>query len=48
MALSSGHAFGTGGAGRVRLNVATSPGILTDAVTRMGRAAREAGTTAAR
>lgn len=48
VALSSGHAFGTGGAGRVRLNFATSPGILTDAVTRMGRAAREAGTTAAR
>ncbi|WP_018255622.1 MalY/PatB family protein [Salinispora mooreana] len=46
VALSSGHAFGAGGAGWVRLNFATSPAILTDAVTRMGRAAREAGTTA--
>ncbi|QGN48224.1 aminotransferase class I/II-fold pyridoxal phosphate-dependent enzyme [Micromonospora sp. WMMC415] len=36
--LSSGHVFGTGGAGFVRLNFATSPAILTDAVTRMGRA----------
>lgn len=35
-ALSSGHGFGTGGAGLVRLSFATSPGILTDAVTRMG------------
>ncbi|RZU76167.1 cystathionine beta-lyase [Micromonospora kangleipakensis] len=39
VALSSGHVFGTGGAGFVRLNFATSPAILTDAVTRMGRAA---------
>ncbi|MFG2057643.1 MalY/PatB family protein [Micromonospora sp. NPDC048930] len=38
VALSSGHVFGTGGAGRVRLNFATSPAILTEAVTRMGRA----------
>ncbi|SCL23268.1 cystathione beta-lyase [Micromonospora rhizosphaerae] len=38
VALSSGHVFGTGGAGFVRLNFATSPAILTDAVTRMGRA----------
>ncbi|MGN9777165.1 MalY/PatB family protein [Micromonospora sp. H33] len=38
VALSSGHVFGTGGAGFVRLNFATSPEILTDAVTRMGRA----------
>ncbi|ABP55030.1 MalY/PatB family protein [Salinispora tropica] len=45
VALSSGHAFGTGGAGWVRLNFATSPTILTDAVARMGRAAREARTT---
>lgn len=33
VALSSGNAFGTGGAGWVRLNFATSPAILTDAVT---------------
>ncbi|MFC0508954.1 MalY/PatB family protein [Micromonospora costi] len=38
VALSSGHVFGTGGAGFVRLNFATSPEILTEAVTRMGRA----------
>ncbi|MEU4565333.1 aminotransferase class I/II-fold pyridoxal phosphate-dependent enzyme [Micromonospora sp. NPDC023956] len=38
VALSSGHVFGTGGAGFVRLNFATSPTVLTDAVTRMGRA----------
>lgn len=48
VALSSGHAFGTGGAGWVRLNFAASPGVLTDAVTRMGRAVREVGTTAAK
>jgi cystathionine beta-lyase len=38
VALSSGHVFGTGGAGHVRLNFATSPAILTEAVSRMGRA----------
>ncbi|RKN45523.1 MalY/PatB family protein [Micromonospora endolithica] len=38
VALSSGHVFGTGGTGFVRLNFATSPEILTEAVTRMGRA----------
>ncbi|MGI8947987.1 MAG: MalY/PatB family protein [Ornithinimicrobium sp.] len=38
VALSSGHAFGTGGAGHVRLNFATSPAILTEAVQRMGAA----------
>ncbi|MFD0785981.1 hypothetical protein ACFQZ8_18920, partial [Micromonospora azadirachtae] len=38
VALSSGHVFGTGGAGFVRLNFATSPAILTEAVTRMGEA----------
>ncbi|TDC39369.1 pyridoxal phosphate-dependent aminotransferase [Micromonospora sp. 15K316] len=38
VALSSGHVFGTGGAGFVRLNFATSPAILTEAVARMGRA----------
>lgn len=38
VALSSGHVFGTGGAGHVRLNFATSKAILTEAVSRMGRA----------
>ncbi|MGC1214890.1 MAG: MalY/PatB family protein [Micromonospora sp.] len=38
VALSSGHVFGSGGAGFVRLNFATAPAILTDAVTRMGGA----------
>jgi cystathionine beta-lyase len=37
--LSSGSAFGTGGAGHVRLNFATSPAILSEAVERMGSAA---------
>ncbi|MGC4892901.1 MalY/PatB family protein [Micromonospora sp. DT31] len=40
VALSSGHVFGAGGAGFVRLNFATSPAVLTEAVTRMGRATR--------
>jgi cysteine-S-conjugate beta-lyase len=39
VALSSGHVFGTGGAGFVRINYATSPAILRDAVRRMGVAA---------
>lgn len=30
--------FGSGGAGHVRLNFATHPDILTDAITRMGQA----------
>lgn len=38
VALSSGHVFGTGGAGHVRLNFATSRAILVEAVSRMGRA----------
>jgi cysteine-S-conjugate beta-lyase len=38
VALSSGHVFGTGGAGHVRLNFGTSQAILTDAVSRMGEA----------
>jgi len=38
VALSSGHVFGTGGAGHVRLNFGTSQAILTEAVSRMGRA----------
>ncbi|OSC37649.1 MalY/PatB family protein [Mycobacterium decipiens] len=37
VALSSGHVFGTGGAGHVRINFATSRAILTDAVSRMSR-----------
>ncbi|MFF3620518.1 MalY/PatB family protein [Streptomyces sp. NPDC002467] len=41
VALSSGHVFGTGGAGCVRLNFATSPTILREAVARMGRALAE-------
>lgn len=43
VALSSGHVFGTGGAGHVRLNFATSQAILTEAVTRMGEAVRNRG-----
>ncbi|MFI1364733.1 MalY/PatB family protein [Streptomyces griseochromogenes] len=38
VALSSGPDFGTGGAGHVRLNLATSPDILTEAVRRMAAA----------
>lgn len=44
VALSSGHVFGTGGVGHVRINFATSPDILTAAVHRMGRALTAAGT----
>ncbi|HZF91682.1 MalY/PatB family protein [Streptomyces sp.] len=40
VALSSGLAYGTGGAGHVRLNLATSPEVLTEAVRRMTRTAR--------
>ena len=40
VALSSGHVFGRGGAGFVRLNFATSPAILREAIERMGAAAR--------
>jgi len=38
VALSSGIPFGDGGAGYVRLNLATSPAILADAVARMASA----------
>ena len=38
VALSSGHVFGHGGAGFVRLNFATSPAILREAIQRMGNA----------
>ncbi|MFG2892294.1 MalY/PatB family protein [Streptomyces sp. NPDC048248] len=41
VALSSGHVFGTGGAGCVRLNFATSPDILRRALTQMGTALRQ-------
>jgi cystathionine beta-lyase len=37
VAVNSGLPFGTGGAGHVRLNLATTPDILTEAITRMGR-----------
>jgi cystathionine beta-lyase len=38
VALNSGPAFGTGGAGHVRLNLATSPDLITEAVRRMATA----------
>ncbi|MEW1749927.1 MalY/PatB family protein [Streptomyces angustmyceticus] len=38
VALSPGPGFGTGGAGHVRLNLATSPELLTEAVRRMAAA----------
>ncbi len=38
VALTSGHAFGTGGVGHVRVNFATSQAILIEALSRMGRA----------
>lgn len=37
VALNRGPTFGSGGAGHVRLNFATSPAILTEIVRRMGR-----------
>ncbi|MFF8861122.1 MalY/PatB family protein [Streptomyces sp. NPDC015139] len=40
VALSSGVPFGTGGAGHARLNLATSPEILTEGVRRMAAALR--------
>ena len=42
VALSSGHVFGTGGAGHVRLNFATSKAILGEAILRMGRSLEQA------
>lgn len=39
VAVSAGAAFGTGGAGHVRLNYATSAAVLTEAIGRMGAAA---------
>ncbi|MEU9984388.1 aminotransferase class I/II-fold pyridoxal phosphate-dependent enzyme [Streptomyces sp. NPDC050856] len=38
VALNPGPTFGTGGAGHVRMNLATSPEIITEAVRRMGSA----------
>lgn len=38
VALNSGPAFGTGGAGHVRLNLATTPTILAEAISRMATA----------
>ncbi|MEV8022392.1 MalY/PatB family protein [Streptomyces sp. NPDC086554] len=38
VALNSGRAFGTGGEGFVRLNLATSPAVITEAVRRMASA----------
>jgi cysteine-S-conjugate beta-lyase len=38
VALSTGAAFGTGGAGHVRMNLATSPEVITEAVRRMASA----------
>jgi cystathionine beta-lyase len=40
VALSSGHVFGTGGDGHMRMNFATSQAILVKAVSRMGHALR--------
>lgn len=40
VALSSGHVFGSGGEGHVRLNFATTPAVLRQAVSSMGRAVR--------
>lgn len=42
VALSSGHVFGTGGAGHVRLNFATSTAILGEAIARMSQALERA------
>ncbi|SDR82688.1 cystathione beta-lyase [Paraoerskovia marina] len=40
VAVNPGPSFATGGAGHVRVNLATSPAVLTEAVERMGRAVR--------
>lgn len=40
VALNAGPSFGTGGAGHVRLNLGTGPGILDEAVHRMAAAVR--------
>ena len=41
VALTSGHVFGSGGAGFVRINYATNPAILTEALTRMSTAVQQ-------
>ncbi|WP_406335687.1 MalY/PatB family protein [Streptomyces sp. NBC_00203] len=41
VALSSGHVFGSGGEGCVRINFATTPAVLREALMRMGRAVRD-------
>jgi cystathionine beta-lyase len=46
VALTPGEPFGAGGAGHVRLNLATSPEIITEAVRRMAGAVYEATTVA--
>ncbi|BBZ40317.1 MalY/PatB family protein [Mycobacterium conspicuum] len=43
VALTSGHAFGSGGAGHVRVNFATSQAILREALSRMGQALQHRG-----
>ncbi|MYS42749.1 pyridoxal phosphate-dependent aminotransferase, partial [Streptomyces sp. SID5998] len=40
VALNSGLPFGEGGAGHVRLNIGTSPDLITEAVRRMTEAVR--------
>ncbi|MEV7014727.1 aminotransferase class I/II-fold pyridoxal phosphate-dependent enzyme [Streptomyces sp. NPDC093991] len=45
VALTGGLPFGAGGAGHARLNLATSPEVLTEAVRRMAAAVRAAGGT---
>ncbi|MFJ9709873.1 MalY/PatB family protein [Streptomyces sp. NPDC101234] len=47
VALNSGPSFGTGGAGHARLNLATSPELLTEAVRRMAAATAICGITPA-
>ncbi len=47
VALSSGHVFGIGGAGHVRISFATSRAILIEAVSRMGRCYSSAGSASA-
>jgi cystathionine beta-lyase len=44
VALNAGDEFGTGGAGHVRLNLATSPRVITEAVRRMVSAVRPGST----
>lgn len=43
VAVNAGAAFGTGGAGHIRLNFATSAAVLTEAIGRMGDAVRSIG-----